>query len=266
VQHTGTTVHGHFSFALASRAMLDPHNLFLAACMFAGAALYTSVGHAGASAYIALMALFGVAPTIMRPTALALNILVAGFTSLRYLRVGLFRWRTVWPFLLGALPFAVIGGAVQLPGQFYRPLVGVILIVAGIRFLWPKELTTNQEPRDPPIVAGVAFGALIGLLSGLTGTGGGIFISPILLFAGWSDTRKASGVAAVFILCNSIAGLLGNIAIVKSLPADLPLYGVAVLAGAIIGTTFGIKFAVPVILKMLGAVLIIAGCKLIGVY
>jgi uncharacterized membrane protein YfcA len=246
--------------------MPELHTLLLAACMFLGAALYTSVGHAGASAYIALMALFGVAPAVMRPTALALNILVAGFTSFRYLRAGLFRWRTLWPFLIGALPFAVIGGAAQLPGQFYRPLVGVILIIAGIRFLWPKELTTNQEPRDPPIIAGVAFGALVGLLSGLTGTGGGIFLSPILLFAGWSDTRMASGVAAVFILCNSTAGLLGNIAIVKALPADLPIYAIAVLAGAIIGTILGIKFAIPVILKALGAVLIIAGCKLIGVY
>lgn len=240
--------------------------LFLAACLFAAAALYTSVGHAGASAYIAVMALFGVAPAVMRPTALALNILVASFTSFRYLRAGLFRWRTLWPFLIGALPFAGVGGAVQLPGQFYRPLVGVILIIAGIRFLWSKELTANKEPRDPPIIAGIAFGALIGLLSGLTGTGGGIFLSPILLFAGWSDTRMASGVAAVFILCNSIAGLLGNVAIVKSLPSDLPIYAVAVLAGATIGTSFGIKFAVPMILNALGAVLIIAGCKLIGVY
>jgi uncharacterized membrane protein YfcA len=246
--------------------MPELHTLLLAACMFAGAALYTSVGHAGASAYIALMALFGIAPAIMRPTALALNILVASFTSFRYLHAKIFRWRTLWPFLVGALPFAIVGGAVQLPGQFYRPLVGVILIIAGIRFLWPKELTSNQEPRDPPIIAGVAFGALVGLLSGLTGTGGGIFLSPILLFAGWSDTRMASGVAAVFILCNSIAGLLGNVAIVKSLPSDLPIYAVAVLMGAIIGTTFGIKFAVPMILKALGAVLIIAGCKLIGVY
>jgi len=240
--------------------------LLLAAGLFAAAALYTSVFHAGASAYIALMALFGVAPAVMRPTALALNILVANFTSFRYLHAGLFRWRSLWPFLIGALPFAVIGGAVQLPGQYYRPLVGVILIIAGIRFLWPKELMTNKEPRDPPIIAGVALGALIGLLSGLTGTGGGIFLSPILLFAGWSDTRVASGVAAVFILCNSVAGLLGNVAIVKSLPSDLPIYAVAVLAGAIIGTSFGIKFAVPMILKALGAVLMIAGCKLIGVY
>ncbi len=246
--------------------MPELHTLLLAACMCAGAALYTSVGHAGASAYIALMALFGIAPAVMRPTALALNILVAGLTSFRYLRAGLFRWRTLWPFLIGAMPFAVIGGAVQLPGQFYRPLVGVILIVAGVRFLWPKELTTNQEPHDPPIIAGVAFGALIGLLSGLTGTGGGIFLSPILLFSGWSDTRMASGVAAVFILCNSIAGLLGSRAIIKKLTDDLPIYAVATLAGAIIGTTFGIKFAVPVILKALGSVLIIAGCKLVGVY
>jgi uncharacterized protein len=246
--------------------MPEIHTLSLALCMFAGAALYTSVGHAGASAYIALMALFGLAPAVMRPTALALNILVASVTSFRYLWARLFRWRTLWPFLIGAMPFAFIGGAVQLPGQFYRPLVGVILIIAGIRFLWPKELKTNQEPHDPPIIAGIAFGALMGFLSGLTGTGGGIFLSPILLFAGWSDTRTASGVAAVFILCNSIAGLLGNVAIVKALPADLPVYAVAVLAGAIAGTTFGIKFAAPAILKALGMVLIIAGCKLIGVY
>jgi uncharacterized membrane protein YfcA len=246
--------------------MPEIHTLSLALCMFAGAALYTSVGHAGASAYIALMALFGLAPAVMRPTALALNILVASVTSFRYLWARLFRWRTLWPFLIGAMPFAFIGGAVQLPSQFYRPLVGVILIIAGLRFLWPKELKTNQEPRDPPIIAGIAFGALVGFLSGLTGTGGGIFLSPILLFAGWSDTRTASGVAAVFILCNSIAGLLGNVAIVKALPADLPVYAVAVLAGAIAGTTFGIKFAAPAILKALGMVLIIAGCKLIGVY
>ena len=246
--------------------MPETTQVLLAACMFLGAALYTSVGHAGASACIALKALFGLAPAVMRPTALALNILVASFTSYRYLRAGLFRWRTLWPFLVGAVPFAFIGGAIQLPGQFYRPLVGAILLAAGARFLWPSELTTNREPRDPPIVAGVASGALVGLLSGLTGTGGGIFLSPLLLFLGWSDTKTASGVAAVFILCNSVAGLLGNVAIVKGLPTDLPIYAAAVLLGAIIGTTFGIRFAVPAILKALGLVLIIAGLKLIGVY
>jgi uncharacterized membrane protein YfcA len=240
--------------------------LLLAACMFVGAVLYTSIGHAGASAYIALMALFGVAPTVMRPTALALNVLVASFTSYRYIAADLFRWRTLWPFLLGAMPLAFVGGAIQLPGVYYRPLVGIVLLLGAARLLWPKELGGNREPRDPPIWVGVLSGAVIGLLSGLTGTGGGIFLSPLILFLGWSATKPASGVAAVFILCNSIAGLLGNIAMVKALPPDLPLYAAAVFLGAIVGTTFGIRFASPVILKVLGLVLIIAGLKLIGVY
>jgi uncharacterized protein len=246
--------------------MPEISDLLLAACMFLGAALYTSVGHAGASAYIALMALFGVAPAVMRPTALALNILVASFTSFRYVRAGMFRWRVVWPFLLGAMPLAFIGGAIQLPGAYYRPIVGIVLLLGAARLLSPKELATNAEPRDPPVWAGVAGGAAIGLLSGLTGTGGGIFLSPLLLFLGWSATKPASGVAAVFILCNSIAGLAGNMAIVKALPPNLPLFAASVLLGAILGTTFGIQFASPTILKALGLVLIIAGFKLIGVY
>ena len=240
--------------------------LLLAGCMFLGSALYTSVGHAGASAYIALMALFGLAPIVMRPTALALNILVASFTAIRYLGAGMFRWRVVWPFLLGAVPFAFIGGSIQLPGHYYRPLVGVVLLFSAARFLWPREFTSNADPRDPPIWAGILCGAGIGFLSGLTGTGGGIFLSPLLLFLGWSDTRTTSGIAIVFIFCNSVAGLLGNFATVKSLPADLWVYAVAVMLGAVVGTTFGIRWQPQMILKVLGVVLIIAGLKLIGLY
>jgi uncharacterized protein len=269
VKLTGTTVTGIIPEDGASapgRAMPETPELLLAACMLLGAALYTSVGHAGASAYIALMALFGVAPAVMRPTALALNVLVASFTSFRYLRAGMFRWRVLWPFLIGAIPLAFIGGAIQLPGAYYRPIVGIVLLLGAVRLLWPKELATNKEPGDPPIWAGVLGGAAIGLLSGLTGTGGGIFLSPLLLFLGWSATKTASGVAAVFILCNSIAGLAGNLAIVKALPPSLPVYAAAVLLGAIVGTTFGIRFATPAILKALGLVLVIAGLKLIGFY
>ena len=167
---------------------------------------------------------------------------------------------------MGAVPFAFLGGSVQLPGAYYRPLVGVVLLISGARLLWPAELKSNRDPYDPPIWAGVLCGIAIGFLSGLTGTGGGIFLSPLLLFVGWSDTRTASGVAAVFILCNSIAGLLGNVAIVRSLPSDLPIFAVAVVLGAIVGTTLGIKFTIPAVLKALGLVLVIAGMKLIGVY
>jgi uncharacterized protein len=246
--------------------MPEIYVLLLAAGMFCGAVLYSSVGHAGASAYIALMALFGVAPAVMRPTALALNILVASLASVRYLRADLFRWRVVWPFMIGAVPFAFLGGAIQIPGAYYRPIVGAVLLVSGARLLWPKELAANREPTDPPILIGILFGAAIGFLAGLTGTGGGIFLSPLLLFAGWSSTKTASGIAAVFILGNSIAGLMGNVAIVRSLPPDLPYYAVAVLLGAVIGTTLGIRWQPPAVLKALGIVLIIAGLKLFGVY
>lgn len=241
--------------------------LLLAFCLFLGAALYTTVGHAGASAYIAIMALFGVAPAVMRPTALVLNILVSAYASWRYVGAGLFRWRTLWPVLISAIPMAFIGGAIQLPSQYYRPLVGVVLLVAAARLLWPSEMKAVKEPTDMPVGWGLLAGCGIGLLSGLTGTGGGIFLSPLILFMGWSDTRTASGVAAVFILCNSTAGLLGNIASVRALPPDLPLLAAAALAGAVVGTMLGIsRFANATILKALGLVLLIAGLKMIGVY
>ncbi len=242
------------------------HDLLLALCMAVGAALYSSVGHAGASAYIALMALFGVPPGVMRPTALALNIIVAGLTSVRFARAGLFRFRTLWPFLVGALPMALLGGYITLPGSFYRPLVGGILLLSAARLLWPKPLRSSLHWTDPPIPLAILVGAGIGLLSGLTGTGGGIFLSPLLLFFGWSDTKTASGVASVFILCNSVAGLLGNLASLRSLPPDMPLFAGAVLLGALVGTSLGIKLAGPAILKALGLVLLIAGLKLIGIY
>jgi uncharacterized membrane protein YfcA len=246
--------------------MFDIFHLSLAACMFLGAALYSSVGHGGASAYIALMALFSVAPTVMRPTALALNIFVAALGSYRYAHAGYFRWRVVWPFLLGSLPFAFIGGGIQLPGNYYRVIVGVVLILSGLRMFFAAHIYAKREVHDPPIWLSILIGVGLGLLSGLTGTGGGIFLSPIIIFLSWSDLRTTSGIAAMFILGNSIAGLMGNVAIVRSLPAELPLYIVAVVAGGLLGTTFGTKFPIVYVRRALGVVLLVAGVKLIGVY
>ena len=246
--------------------MFDTTELALAACMMVGAMLYTSVGHAGASAYIALMALFGVPSAVMRPTALVLNIIVASFTSMRYARVSMFRWRTLWPFVVGALPFAFLGGSIKLPGEYYRPLVGGVLFVSALRLLWGKDFKAATEWRDPPIPAGVLCGAAIGLLAGLTGTGGGIFLSPLLIFMAWSAPKMASGVTAVFILCNSISGLLGNLTQLESLPTTLPLYALAVLIGGLVGTTMGIRLATSAILRALGLVLLVASAKLVGVY
>jgi uncharacterized protein len=246
---------------------LSATQLLLSLCLFLGAALYTSVGHAGASAYIAAMALFALPAATIRPTALALNILVASFGSWRFIKAGLFRWRGCWPFIVGAVPFAFLGGYLQLPGHIHKTIIGIVLLLAAARLLWPKPLAVLSDWQDPPIAFAIPAGAIIGLLSGLTGTGGGIFLTPLILFMAWSETKTASGVSVVFILCNSIAGLLGNYASLKSLPAELPLYMVAVMAGALIGTQLGIhKYAKEHLLKALGFVLVIAGAKLIGVY
>lgn len=129
--------------------------LLLALCLFLGATLYTSVGYAGASAYIAAMALFGVAPAVMRPTALVLNILVSRLTTFRYVKAGLFHWRTLWPVLIGAVPMAFVGGSIQLSGQFYRPLVGVILLLAAARLLWSGGATIAPDIKDIPIGWGI---------------------------------------------------------------------------------------------------------------
>ena len=241
--------------------------IFLPVLLFAGALLYTSVGHAGASAYLAAMALMNVAPATMRPTALVLNIAVASFSSFRFWRAGLIDFRLLGTLLIGSLPLAFIGGGITLPFAYYRAIVGAVLIAGAVRLLWPAgdALPGNASSvaRPHPAIAAVT-GAFVGLLSGLTGTGGGIFLSPIMIFSRWIEVRRASGVAVTFILANSIAGLAGNYRSVGNLPPELPVYLGAVMAGALVGTSLGVRWlAIPGILKALGLVLVIAGAKLI---
>lgn len=235
--------------------------------LMCGAILYTSVGHAGASAYIAIMTLFGLAPDVIKPTALALNVLVSAFISWRYIRNGYFDRRLALLVIVGAVPAAYLGGYVQLDARFYKPLVGLILIFAGTRLLatprTPGGTMGSEAEITPPrnLTAGSA-GAAIGLLSGLTGTGGGIFLSPLAIFKRWTTIRQVSGTAALFIFANSLAGLLGNFSAVKSLPAELPVYAAAVMIGALIGTRLGLrKFDIRGLRVALALVLFIAGGK-----
>ncbi|MDT7780345.1 MAG: uncharacterized protein QOC99_2857 [Acidobacteriota bacterium] len=229
------------------------------------AALYSSVGHAGASGYLATMALFGLAPAVMKPTALTLNILVATIATIRFYRAGFFSWRIFLPFALSSIPFAFLGGALTLPNQIYLRVVGVVLLFAAYR-LWAhasKSQTADAEVKTVPVYLAVMVGAGIGLLSGITGVGGGIFLSPLLLLAGWAQTRQASGVAAAFILVNSIAGLAGHLASVNNLPASIYLWGAAALAGGVIGTELGRRrLATTVLRRVLAVVLVIAGLKM----
>jgi len=239
----------------------------IAGLIFVAATIYTSVGHAGASGYIAVMALFGVAPGVMKPTALVLNILVASFASWRLYRARWTGWSALWPFLMGSVPFAFVGGAVQLSGSVYKILTGLVLLYAGCRLLInPRERTRTPDGPAPrsPLQWAIPIGAGIGLLSGLTGTGGGIFLSPVLLFAGWAGARQAAGITSPFILVNSIAGLAGNLVSLVRLPVELPMYAVAALAGALLGTQLALRWLSPGALqRVLAVVLIVAALKLI---
>jgi uncharacterized membrane protein YfcA len=236
----------------------------IAAMMFGGAVLYSTVGHAGASAYLAIMALFALPPEVMRPTALALNILVSGIATVRYWRAGLFDWKLFWPFAVTAVPAAWVAGGVPLPADIYRPILGVVLLLSAVRLLWPKPIRALEAVRAPRLPAALATGVGVGALSGLVGVGGGIFLSPIILFLGWSDPRTTSGTVAPFILVVSLSGLAGNLASVGALPAELPWFAAAVIAGGLVGTWLGAKRLAPQgILYALAAVELVAAWKLL---
>jgi uncharacterized membrane protein YfcA len=238
--------------------------LIIAILFFAGAALYASVGHAGASAYLAVMGLYSFAPSVMKPTALALNILVAAVATLKFYRAGLFSWRLFWPFAVASIPAAFIGGAMTLPTRSYKIVVGIVLLYAAVWMFRSSLRPLQATAHPPPLWAAVVSGLAIGFLSGLTGVGGGIFLSPLILYMTWADTRATSGVAAPFILVNSIAGLLGQLSNVSQLPPNILVWGAAAVVGGWIGATYGSKHAPPPILRqLLSLVLIVAGVKLI---
>ena len=240
--------------------------LLLALLFLVAAVLYGMVGHAGASAYLAIMALLSMAPEVMRPTALVLNILVASIVTLRFGRAGFVRPLAALPFLIGSVPAAFLGGAISLPGEVYRPLVGATLIFAAVRFgVTASRAGDDFPPRVPPVL-GVLSGAIIGLLAGLTGTGGGIFLTPLMIAAGWAGTRFAAGTSALFILANSISGLAGNVGSVGNVPSTIPVWLGAVAVGGVIGSELGSRrLPAPWVRRGLALVLLIAGLKLIFV-
>jgi uncharacterized membrane protein YfcA len=243
--------------------IVDATTASIAALLFLGAILYTSVGHAGSSIYVAIMSFFSLQATTIKPTALVLNILVSTFTSVRFIKAKLVDFSLLLPLLIGAIPLAFVGGAIDLPSELYKSIIGMLLLISGFTFLLRKQSDDSKQTKHPHAVVSVLLGAAIGFTAGITGTGGGIFLSPIVLFLSWTTVKKTSGTAAVFILCNSISGLLGHISSVSSVPNEVFVYAVAVLAGAVIGTQFGIRrFSNEGVKKALGVVLLIAGAKL----
>jgi len=237
--------------------------ILLSVLIFAAGLLYSSVGHAGASGYLAAMALFGLAPDIMKPTALLLNILVASIATFQFYRAGYFSWNIFWPFAAGSIPFAFIGGALSLPGSVYRQVLGLVLLFAAYRLFQFRHSAITDAVKPVPVLWAVLFGAGIGLLSGAIGVGGGIFLSPLLLFMGWARTKETAGVSAAFILVNSIAGISGHLASVKFLPDVIYPWAFAAVLGGIIGSRLGSRrFVNATLYRLLAVVLVIAGAKL----
>lgn len=239
----------------------------LAALFFVVAAFYTTVGHAGASGYLAAMALIGLTPEIMRPTALVLNILVASFTVYRFRRARFFSWTGLWPFLLGSVPFAALGGIQSLSRGTYYVTTGLVLLIAAGYLAWrafgarpAMEEHVVRVSKMPAILMGCG----IGFLSGLIGVGGGIFLSPILLLLGWAGPKTTAGISAPFILVNSAVALVSGSLTVQTLPGELPWLAAAALAGAVLGTWLGLeRFRQKGLLTTLAAVMSLAGAKLL---
>jgi uncharacterized membrane protein YfcA len=234
----------------------------LAGSILIVALLYSSVGHAGASGYIAVMTLFSVAPAVIKPTALTLNILVSCIATWQFWRAGYFSWPLFWPFAILSIPLAFVGGYVNLPTHAFKILVGIVLLFSALRLM--IRPSSDEATSVPPRTVAISIGAGLGLLSGLTGTGGGIFLTPILLFMRWARTRTAAAVSALFILVNSAAGLLGNLTSTKRPPTFAILLAIAAILGGTIGSHLGSHRLQHIAIKrLLAVVLLIAGAKLI---
>lgn len=236
--------------------------ILLILLIFAAGLLYSSVGHAGASGYLATMALFGLAPEVMKPTALVLNILVAAIATVQFYMAGHFSWKTFWPFAISSIPFSFIGGAMSIPGEIYKQIVGIILLFAAYNFFRQRQSATVNATRPMPIPVVIFAGAGIGLLSGTVGVGGGIFLTPLILFMGWAGTKQTAAVSAAFILMNSISGLAGHFTSVKFLPEEIYVLAFAALLGGAIGSGLGSRrLPNPALYTLLAIVLVIAGVR-----
>lgn len=231
------------------------------------ATLYAAVGQAGGTGYIAVMGIGGFAPDVIKPTALALNILVATIGCVRFFRAGLLTWRSCYPFAVLGAPFSLIGGAIHLPVNVYQPVVGILLLIAVIRMLRSANAAAPSATKcnsEPPFLPSLLAGGAVGLVSGTTGVGGGIMLAPLVLSMGWVETRQASAVSAMFNLMNSAAALAGVWATKPALPDSLPWWLAAVGLGAALGSWLGAHYLPDRALKLiLAALLLVAGLRMV---
>lgn len=242
---------------------MDPSQILeLTGLFFILAVLYSSVGQGGGSGYLAAMALVGVAPEDFRVIALLLNVVVASVGLFKFTRAGHLDGRFLLLFIVSSVPLAFLGGVLSLPEAVFRPLVGVVLLWAAVLLVWKPPPPQGQALTRPPIWAALLSGGLIGLLSGLMGIGGGIFLAPLLILMGWCSAKTTAATTSGFILVNSIAAFAGVLFHTRSFPSGLPLWVLAVAVGGWMGAEFGSRRLSPKALqRILAAVLIIAGVR-----
>jgi len=231
--------------------------------LFLIAFLYASVGHGGASGYLALMALYGVSPEVMKPTALLLNLFVSAVAFFQYYRGGHFRNNLFWPLAIASVPMAFAGGLLTIDASVYKVILGILLVITVVRFLFFTNIH-NTELKEPKTWGSVVIGAVIGFLSGLIGIGGGIILSPILLLLRWSNMKQTAAISALFIFVNSLSGLAGQLYSGMKFSGDMISYVAVAFAGGLAGAWLGsLKLKSVALKNMLAAVLIVAAWKLL---
>ncbi len=227
---------------------------------------YATIGHAGATGYIAVMTLFGISADMIRPVALSLNIVVGLITAIQFTRAGFVRFELIVPLVCGSIPAALVGGWLLPPLPLVEALVGCVLVLSAIgvgRVEEGKGSATNST-RMSSKSALFFLGVILGFLSGLTGVGGGVFLTPTLLAIKLTDVKRVAATSAVFILVNSVAGLTGWMAAGNTFPEFAPRYVVAVIAGGLLGSYLGAFYLPPRILRRcMAGVLVLAGVKLL---
>jgi len=231
--------------------------------LFIVAALYAAVGHGGASGYLALMALYGAAPQEMKPTALVLNLFVSLIAFIQYYRDGHFKIRTFIPIAIASIPFAFVGGMINMEDALYKRILGVLLLFPVIRFFFFKS-PKDDELKDPNLYLSLVFGGFIGLLSGMIGIGGGILLSPVLILLKWTNQKQTAAISAAFIFVNSVSGLAGMLTQDIAFTSNMWMYIIFAFMGGLAGAYFASKKLNQNGLKyVLAVVLLIAAFKLL---
>lgn len=231
--------------------------------LFLIAFLYASVGHGGASGYLALMAIFSITPEVMKPTALLLNLFVSLTAFVQFYRGRHFNWKLFLPFAIASVPMAFIGGLISVDTVVYKRILGLLLLIPIARFLFFSNITVRDLKKANTGLS-ILIGAVIGFLSGLIGIGGGIILSPVLLLLKWTDMKQAAAISALFIFVNSLSGLTGQFTKGIHFSPDMYAYVAIAFTGGVIGAYFGsMQFRQSLLKYLLALILIVASYKLL---